>query len=963
MKFQKHKWLLVPLFIAGLTTAFLASDKRERFFETEENEEMEEAEERERETGADKQMEMLWQARAYPDHQFLNDKYMAAWQQAKAMQNPEQISGAAGTSGSEGMNYGAWTAAGNLQVGRVLAIAINPTTPTTVFIGSASGGIWKTTNSGTSWTSVTTGFPVLGVAAITYHPTDPNILLAGTGEVYRADTSNIGYNVWKARGTYGVGILRSANGGTTWTQVMTKSFSNLFGVQMIKFDPNNSNIVYACTTNGLYKSTDAGVTWGGSPILNKIYVSDVVINSTNSNQMMAAVGNLVNSDKGIYRSTDGGATWAKVVSAAVPTNSGGFSRFAYLSGNTVYISMGMNDANENELIKSTNFGSTWSTQATSHHTQYQTWFSHVAAIIPSRPDSLLMGGVSFYRYRSSTATRSAIGSMYSDFHDIKFDPSNSSIAYIACDGGMYRTANATAASPTFTQINSGLNIAQFYASIGVSRTTANLFIGGLQDNGVWSYNGTTWTNRLGGDGGPCMIDPNNNSIVYASNDARRLNKSTGGVGGAYGTALGSWAFTGDDRVGFMAPIAMSKASSTTIYSASDNLHKSTNSGSTWTNNNGTISANTNYIAKQFNTGIALAVSETNASKLYVSTSPFSQRVDNALNVVDSPQLFKSTDGGATFVNISPGLPKRFVLDISISPTNDDSIVVVLGGYGSSHVYVSGNGGGTWVNRGVGLPDAPYNAVVSDPTNANYMYVGGDMGVYVSNNKGVTWYSYNGGFTDGTMVFDLQITADNKLLAATHGKGAYLSALATYSTLPSASFEFSGQNRNDRNELKWVATNEKDVAQYEIEKSVDGLAYSFVASVAAKNLISASYSYNDPVPSSVSQAVYYYRLKKVDKNGAITYSNVVAIKYYKSATMQVLGNPITKNSSLRLSVGSPQNITINLFDLKASLLMSQKSTVSAGINYVSLENLPVLASGTYVLEAVLQNEKIRKKVSH
>ena len=149
MKFQKHKWLLVPLFIAGLTTAFLASDKRERFFETEENEEMEEAEERERETGADKQMEMLWQARAYPDHQFLNDKYMAAWQQAKAMQNPEQISGAAGTSGSEGMNYGAWTAAGNLQVGRVLAIAINPTTPTTVFIGSASGGIWKTTNSGT----------------------------------------------------------------------------------------------------------------------------------------------------------------------------------------------------------------------------------------------------------------------------------------------------------------------------------------------------------------------------------------------------------------------------------------------------------------------------------------------------------------------------------------------------------------------------------------------------------------------------------------------------------------------------------------------------------------------------------------------------------------------------------------------------------------------------------------------
>lgn len=958
-----RKTIFLTGFLCSLGFAVVQLSKSDNL-DVSSNEEYEEKEEKERESGVDRQMEMLWQARAYPEHEFLNDRYMAAWQHAQAMRNPELVSGANGTSGNTGMDYGAWSQVGtNLNIGRVLSVAISPSSSNNLFLGSASGGIWRSTNAGSSWSYVNTGFPVLGVPTLAFHPTNANIILAGTGEVYRVDTSNIGFNIWKARGTYGIGILRSTDGGVTWSQVLNKSFSNLFGVQMIKFDPTNANIVYACTTNGLFRSTDAGATWGASPILNRIYVTDVVINSTNANQMMAAVGNLVNGDKGIYRTTDGGLNWTKVSAAAIPTSFGGFSRFVYLSGNTVYITMGRNDANEIELFRSTDFGSTWSTLANSHHCEYQFWFANTAALLPSNPNVMLMGGVNFYRYTISTTTRSAVGSMHSDFHDIKFDPSNSSVAYICSDGGIYKTTNATAASPTFTAINSGLNIAQFYASFGVSAQNANRFVGGLQDNGVWSYNGTSWASEFGGDGGPSAVDPTNDQIVYASNDARRVQKSTTGVTGAYSQVLGSWAFVADDRTGFMAPIAIAKSSPSTLYVASDNLHKSTNSGSTWTNNSGTISANTAYIEAQFKTGIAIGVSPTNANKLYVSLSPFSQRVDNALNIVGTPTVRKSVNGGTSFTTVSGGLPNRFVMDFAISPTNDDSVMVVLGGYGTSHVYLTGDGGATWVSRGTGLPDVPFNAIVFDNNNPNFVYAAGDMGIYVSNNQGQTWFDFNGGLQDATLVFDLQISADNRLVAATHGKGVFISNLATYGTLPANILEFTGVNRNSVNELRWKTTQERNVAYYELERSVDGGAYASVQKVQPKNQSTANYATTDAIPSAVSSGVFYYRLKTVNTDGSFTYSSVVVIRFFRSGKLEVLGNPVRPGSVAMLTLTNPQTVTLRLIDMQGRVVYTERVNAIAGNNRISMDRFHAPAAGKYILEAATLHEKFKTSVSY
>ncbi|MBL0132282.1 MAG: hypothetical protein IPP43_15245 [Chitinophagaceae bacterium] len=166
-------------------------------------------------------------------------------------------------------------------------------------------------------------YECLGVSSIVYHPADTNILLAGTGEVYRVETytngpnnsnqvSNIGRNVWKARGTYGIGILRSTNGGTSWTNVFVKSSNALFGIQKIRFDPTNSSIVFACGTDGLYKSINGGASWISTPIWSGTYVSDVAIDPNNNQNIVLAAGNVGNATKGIWKSTNGGTSFVQI---------------------------------------------------------------------------------------------------------------------------------------------------------------------------------------------------------------------------------------------------------------------------------------------------------------------------------------------------------------------------------------------------------------------------------------------------------------------------------------------------------------------------------------------------------------------------------------------------------------------------------------------------------------------------
>lgn len=921
-------------------------------FESEEGEEME--------TGADRSLMTWWWSRAYPEPGDINEKFFRGWMHAERMRkDPAQLMRVAAFSGN-------WMGIGPSQNigGRILCIAVDPRNSNNIFAGSASGGIWRSVTGGVgsnAWQPLITGLPVLGVASIIIHPGNSDIMYAGTGEVYRTDTSNIGFNVWKARGTYGVGIIKTTNRGASWTPVFSRSMSGLFGVQMLKFDPVNPDIVYACTTDGLYRSSNAGSTW--IKILNRIYVSDIAIHPTNTNQLVVAVGNLQNADKGIYRSTDGGSTWTKITSG-LPASFAGFIRLDHVSTapDMIVASIGRSaGTTQNELFRSTNFGQNWSELSNSNHCQYQFWFSHDVAINPSNTSQLVMGGVPLYRF-TIPSSRTSIGGVHADIHDIEFDPSNSNIVYVACDGGVYKSTNA---GGSFSMVNGGLQAVQFYASFAVSPTNPNIMIGGLQDNGVVRYNGTGWTQVAGGDGGPCAFHPTDGAIAFASNDARRVMRSTNS-GSGFGTeVLRSWAFEADSRTGFMAPLAVSRSNPSVVYVASDNLHKSISGGTSGSFNGNAYTTATTFIEARHKTAVALAVSPRTPDKLYVSTSSFAQYDNDAnnLHVNHPPNILKSINGGASFTSIKGSLPDRFVMDFAISPNNDDSVWVVLGGYGSSHVYVSGNGGVTWANRGVGLPDVPHNAILLDPRDPSIVYVGNDLGVYMSYDRGATWNDYNSGLWDATLVMDLVATSSNKLVAATHGKGVFVSDLFMI-RLAFELLDFNGINKSDRNELYWTTALEENAQSFELERSIQGGAYERIATVPAMNAVGgSSYNYIDRAAIAVNAPVVYYRLKMIDKDGQFSYSRVVTLRAHPRTDIVVLNNPFVTEIKVSFTARASGHVTLSLFDAAGKRLGGKIFNTNAGVSLLILDNLGALPRGNYVLEVRSGKDKFAYKVIH
>lgn len=269
-------------------------------------------EEDEKESGAASQLMSWFQAKGYPDASNLSSKYQSAWEQyleLKSKSNPVYR----GQSASNWTQMGYCLDGGIRIGGRVVCMAIDPNNTNNLWVGSAGGGIWKSTNAGSSWTAVQTNLPVLGVSSIIINPTNSNEIYAGTGEVYHTEVAVMGFNVWKTRGTYGIGVIKSTNGGATWTQVMPKSSSDMFAIQSMAFLPGTSSTVFACATDGLYRSTNSGTSW--SKIYTGNNIRDIAINPSNTNIIVISVGNLTNPTKGIFRTTNGSnvtPTWGQI---------------------------------------------------------------------------------------------------------------------------------------------------------------------------------------------------------------------------------------------------------------------------------------------------------------------------------------------------------------------------------------------------------------------------------------------------------------------------------------------------------------------------------------------------------------------------------------------------------------------------------------------------------------------------
>lgn len=914
-----------------------------------------EEEENEKESGAARQLNSWFQAKGYPNPENISLKYLKAWEEFEEIKKRSDENNVLDRTGSASnwAQLGYSTTNGGTRIGgRIVCMAIDPNNTNNLWVGSASGGIWKSTDAGANWVAVPTGLPVLGVSSIIVNPSNSNIIYAGSGEVYHTEVNVMGFNVWKTRGTYGIGVIKSTDGGATWSQAMTKVSSDLFAIQSLAFQPGTPTTVYACATDGLYRSTDSGLTW--SKIYTGINVRDIAINPSNTDQIVISVGNMTNATKGIFRTTNGNnasPTWAKI-SSGLPASYEGHIKLDNVGASVLAASIGVSSGTSNEIYRSTDFGANWSVVSSSNHCSYQFWFAHTVAINPFFTDSVLYGGVDLYRHKTSPTTgRATISGPHADHHDIKFDPLRRGTVYVCNDGGVYKSTNG---GSTFSAINNGLNATQFYASLGVSKTNASRMAGGLQDNGQVIFNGTNWVQPTwnGGDGTSAAISPTNDNIILISRDARAIKRTANG--GTSGSELtGSWwGFDGDSRTAFAAPIAFAPTNGSIVYQASDNLHKSTDAGASFSNNTlgSGVPATTpnNFVEQRHKTGIALAVSPTNANKVYVSTSPFAQ-YDNDVNniyVNGQPNVLKTTTGNTPFTSIKGTLPDRFVMDFAISDNNDDSVYVVLGGFGTSHVYLSPNGGTTWLDRGAGLPDVPFNAIVIDPVNESTIYAGCDFGVYVSPDRGATWYDYNTGFYDATLVMDLQIDANKKLIAATHGKGVFRSDLYTHTTLPVTMEQFTGESTVEYNELQWTVSQEYNLNRYELERSDNSTDYSKIATITPRgSYTQTTYTQKDYAPAFES----YYRLKMTDNDGTSRYSSVVFLRKPAGTNeYSVLGNPFRDEIVLKCKVFQNQKIDVQLFSSNGAMIRRESYTLVPGMSIYSIKGFEHLPSGSYIL---------------
>ena len=797
--------------------------------------------------------------RAYPNQTFPKEGYVEAFELSKSMKS------------IEGKTI--WHSIGPYNFGgRTISIAINPQNSRTLYAGSASGGLWRSYSAGegsSAWKYVDTGFPVLGVGAIAISKNDSNLIFIGTGEVYSYQNSIGGIVNRLTRGSYGMGILKSTDGGNSWSKSLDWSYNQERGVEVIRINPLNPNTIFAGTTEGIYRSYDCGETW--QSVDSTKMVTDILINSNDTTKLIAACGNFGSSGTGIYISSNSGESWNKVT-ANLPSGYQGKALFSAsaIQPEVVYASIG-GGLSGTWLCKSTDFGESWSVVSTTDYAKYQGWYSHIVVVKPDNPNMLLTAGIDIYKSTNGgnsltqksnwwawTMGRTIAGEeegptyySHADHHAYVIDPNNPNVVYFANDGGVFKTSDF---GETFHGRNGGYQSQQFYNGFSSLNSADNLSIGGLQDNASAIYDGSTnWIRIIGGDGSWTAINQNNPNILYGSYYNLSIQRSQD-----HGSNWHDISPNNAGNTAFISPFMVAPLNQAIIYGAGTKVVKSSNGGTSWVSTNGGLPLTSNR-------AISMAISFQDEDVVYVGFAPENGTV----------QIFRTRDGGMSWSDIASGLPNRYPMDIAVDPQNDSTLFVVLSGFGTSHLLKTTNDGIFWEDLGAGLPDVPTSAVAIDPADSKIIYVGNDLGVYVTTDGGTSWNLFASGLPQGVIVMDLSIIPSiRKIRAATHGNGVYeadmvnstsvegnqdaLKHFVLYQNYPNPFYKGAGGNSTTTIKYSILGTENIKLVQLKIYDAIGRE----ISTLVNKRQTPGNYSVKFNV-SNLPSGVYFYRLKVGD----------------------------------------------------------------------------------------------------
>ncbi len=676
--------------------------------------------------------------------------------------------------------------------GRIDDFAVVEDNPYIIYCGTASGGLWKTTNNGITWEPIFDKQPTSTIGDVTVAPSNPEIVWVGTGEANNRQSSS-----------WGNGVYKSNDGGKTW---MHMGLEDTHHIGRIVIDPDNPNIVYVAAVGhlwgankqrGLFKTTDGGKTW-----TNVLFVDrntgciDVAIDPQNTNILYAAmyqrrrrgwgfIGGGPGS--GLYKTTDGGNSWKKLTKGLPEGDMGRIGIDIYRKDpNIVYAII---ESKKGGVFRSEDKGETWTKMSSTNPRPM--YYSQIR-IDPNNDQRIWVLGARMYTSfdGGKTFKTNVVSRVHGDHHALWINPANSNHMVLGSDGGIYFSYDR---GKTWDFVNT-IPIGQFY-EIGYDMKKPYNIYGGLQDNGSWGGPSSTkyrigitnadWFRVGGGDGFYARVDPNDPNILYVESQngyLQRMNlytKETKSIRPEPENEKERYRFN------WNSPLIISPHNSSTIYYGGNKLFKSTDRGDTWT-------ASPDLTTQQDRTKLRIMgmLPDTNKLSLNdgiafygdittISESPVREGI---LWVgTDDGNLQLSKDGGVTWTNLINrivGVPKyTYVSRVVASHFDEARAYVTFDGHRNDdfrpYVYVTDDFGKTWKSIANNLPyGGIVNVIREHPKNPDLLFVGTERGAYFSIDRGNSWVKFEN--LPIVPVDDIAIhPRENDLIFGTHGRSIFV----------------------------------------------------------------------------------------------------------------------------------------------------------------------------------------------
>ena len=608
-----------------------------------------------------------------------------------------------------------------IGMGRTTAMAFHPTDPNTFYVGAAIGGIWKTTDGGNTYTPIGDNLPHLSIGSILLDPNNPSTIYAAVSD-----------NVWY--GHYGIGVYVSHDDGASWSPTaFNYPLSDLVRIYQLAMDPNDPMTMMAASDLGLHKTTDG---WATYSTVATLPCHDIHYLEGNSNILVA--GGL---EGEILRSSNGGANFNFI------TDLGGFyARIATtpLDPNKIVVTVGSN------IYASS--GGTFFTQIGTMPEN-----NMVVAISPMDANTIMTGNFEVFLSTNNGGTFTQIADwlgdgaqeVHVDQRNLFVNPLEPQYIYIANDGGIYRYNLNTG---IFDNLSDGLIITQYY-DIAVAQTDVNVISGGSQDNGsLYRTSGGTWVEHAPtGDGFVTEIDPTDANIIYWEFQFGSLSRTDVGSGSVNISPPGQGG-TGS----FETPYKLDPKNPARLVIGYDRVFETLDRGSTWAE---------------------------------ISPSLAGGRDLNEINIAKSnPERIYATQGNFVYVKntfddnwVTRQVPAQFMItDIEIDPCDEDIVYVSAGGYAAGNkVFKSTNAGATWQNISDNLPNVLAASIEMYEPAIDGIFVGTDVGVFYRDNTFSNWQEL--GMLPHTTVDDIEIQCKYDLIrVGTYGRSIWEADLSCLS---------------------------------------------------------------------------------------------------------------------------------------------------------------------------------------